>query len=173
MIIVFLLIVINFSQTMDFVARLFGVENFNYFGSTSNQAGDVEVSSNVFNFISPEIATFILWGIVGLVTFIFINVIYTIFIHPLINDIVESTYVNSHKELLLEKRVLWVVLVILSIVLLVLSISLFIFVALPYYIIMLNEQNIESVLVVVCVVFICSLSVSLLKSTAEAIVKTY
>jgi hypothetical protein len=173
LIIVFLLIVFNFSQTIDFAAKLIGVENFNFFGDTSNQPVDAESPSNVFNFVSPQLATFILWGIVGFITFIFINFVYTLFIHPLINDIVESTYVNSRKKLLLEKRILWVLLVILSIVLLVLSVSLFIFVALPYYTIMLNEQNIESLLVVVCVALMCSLCVSLLKSTAEAIVKTY
>lgn len=165
---------LNFSETISLIAALMGVEGYTLFPEVQIEQGiDVEGAPNIFSFVSPEILTFVLWGIIGLVAFFIINIVYSLFIHPLITDLKESTYVNARKTALLEKRALWTLLIVIFIVLLVLSVSLVVFVVLPYYTILLNDRSVASLLTVLAVTLLSSFCIALLKSTLEAIVKTY
>ncbi len=120
-----------------------------------------------------EIATFIVWGIIGAVLFWICNTIYRLFIKPFYNDSVESHYVNAHKDSLVKKRLLWIVSVFLTFALLAITVYLFTTIVLSFYTIVTYDTTLYTVFLLMLGIIITTLMVTVLRVGLDILAKTY
>lgn len=140
---------------------------------SSENVSQVAALQNQPNKRKLDLVTFVLWFIFGIVAYYLCYGFYATFIHPFSEDVSEGRYIHANKRSLIEKRMLWIIALALTIMLAYGTYFVYRTIVLTYYTASIYNPGLINGLMLLGSIIITSLLVSFVRLGCRVVIRAY